>query len=247
MSLLLVHTGFGRTPSRSIRSGFLLQASPVPIRRDRFPNTRHSSLSLFGQYDPKGRLRCVRSDEVCHPWFRRPLAIPASLGRRTILHGSSGGWERQNQHTTPRLASRCSSSSNWTCASLRRLGPFRLLLSLQHSAIIATFLHRHDSIRFCQNQISSSNTRSPCDPSSHNISNQWFFLVGTQHHPDSPCSWRVHYYRRLLCAYGSAHIDCHNCVPIHHVHDNHKASLPLCTKSCLRCARLLMHPCGSPL
>ena len=36
MSLFPVYIRFGRISSRSIRSGFLLQACPVPIRRDRF-------------------------------------------------------------------------------------------------------------------------------------------------------------------------------------------------------------------
>ena len=34
-----------------------------------------------------------------------------------------------------------------------------------------------------------------------------------------------------LCAYGSAHIVSHHCMPIHHVHHDHEAYLPPCTSS----------------
>ena len=56
MSLLLVHTESGRIPSGSIQSGFLLQACPVPIQRDGFPNkltqSQNKVINLYPLLEP---------------------------------------------------------------------------------------------------------------------------------------------------------------------------------------------------
>ena len=103
--------------------------------------------------------------------FNNPLVAPSM---KTIPHDSSYDLMLRSQHTTPRSVSRCSPPSNWPCASLRRLGPFRLLLSLQRSVIDVDFHVWLCLIRICPNRPSFSST---C------------FLYGLSGHNSNSPSW----------------------------------------------------------
>ena len=92
---------------------------------------------------------------------------------------------------------------------------------------------------------SSSSTHSPCGSSIHNISKSWISLTGSQHHPNSPCLWRVHCCLHFLCAFDSTPFTCLYYVSIRLIFHEHEAYLPLFTTSCYWYACSLTHLCDS--
>ena len=102
-------------------------------------------------------------------------------------------------------------------------------------------------IQLCPNELVSSNTRSPYCPFDHNTSNRWPCFAGYRNHLDPPYSWRLHYCRHFLCAFGFLLVNSLHCMLNHLIHHDHKVDPPLWTSSCCQRACLLTHPCGSPL
>ena len=126
---------------------------------------------------------------VSSPILTTPV-VPVSPSTRTIPRDSSYGLTLWSRHTTPRYVSRCSPTSNWPCASLRRPGPIHiwLLRSPRRSATAADSRVWLCSIRIYLYRHAFSNTRSPCGLSCHNTNIPWWaFLAGLRRHPDSPC------------------------------------------------------------